>query len=117
MKRRVIKGVILGIIFIAALIISSLVLNRGAEDQIVDMGAASLPRISFNVDGKKVNTLFGYVNDMDVTAMRDTITPLETDGTLSMNLEANGQEISRIQYEVYSLNGEETYKQHAPGRI
>ncbi len=110
MKRRVIKGAILGVIFIAALIISSLVLNRGAEDEIVDMGAASLPRISFVVDGREVNTLFGYVNDMDVTAMRDTITPLEADGTLPMNLEADGNEISRIQYEVYSLNGEETYK-------
>ena len=38
MKRRVIKGVILGVIFIAALVISSFVLNRGVEDEIVDMG-------------------------------------------------------------------------------
>ena len=59
MKRRVIKGVILGVIFIAALVISSFVLNRGVEDEIVDMGAASLPRISFVVDGRDVNTLFG----------------------------------------------------------
>ena len=117
MKRRVIKGVILGVIFIAALVISSFVLNRGVEDEIVDMGAASLPRISFVVDGRDVNTLFGYVDDMDVTAMRDTITPLEADGTLPMNLEADGREISRIQYEVYSLNGEETYKTDEVGEI
>lgn len=117
MKRRVIKGVILGVIFIAALVISSFVLNRGVEDEIVDMGAASLPRISFVVDGRDVNTLFGYVDDMDVTAMRDTITPLEADGTLPVNLEADGREISRIQYEVYSLNGEETYKTDEVGEI
>ena len=117
MKRRVIKGVILGVIFIAALVISSFVLNRGVEDEIVDMGAASLPRISFVVDGRDVNTLFGYVDDMDVTAMRDTITPLEANGTLPMNLEADGREISRIQYEVYSLNGEETYKTDEVGEI
>ena len=110
MKRRVIKGVILGVIFIIALIVSSLVLNRGAEDEIVDIGAASLPRVSFLVDDREVNILFGYVNEMDITAMRDTITPLEENGTLQMNLKAGGQEVSRIQYEVYSLNGEETYK-------
>lgn len=110
MKRRVIKGVILGGIFIIALIVSSLVLNRGAEDEIVDIGAASLPRVSFLVDDREVNILFGYVNEMDITAMRDTITPLEENGTLQMNLKAGGQEVSRIQYEVYSLNGEETYK-------
>lgn len=110
MKRRVIKGVILGVIFIIALIVSSLVLNRGAEDEIVDIGAASLPRVSFLVDDREVNTLFGYVDEMDITAMRDTITPLEENGTLQMNLKADGQKVSRIQYEVYSLNGEETYK-------
>lgn len=110
MKRRVIKGVILGVIFIIALIVSSLVLNRGAEDEIVDIGAASLPRVSFLVDDREVNILFGYVNEMDITAMRDTITPLEENGTLQMNLKAGGQEVSRIQYEVYSLNGEETYR-------
>ena len=117
MKRRVIKGVILGVIFILALIVSSLVLNRGAEDEIVDIGAASLPRVSFIVDDREVNTLFGYVDEMDITAMRDTITPLEENGTLQMNLKAGGQEVSRIQYEVYSLNGEETYKTGEVGEI
>ena len=117
MKRRVIKGVILGVIFIIALIVSSLVLNRGAEDEIVDIGAASLPRVSFIVDDREVNTLFGYVGEMDITAMRDTITPLEENGTLQMNLKAGGQEVSRIQYEVYSLNGEETYKTGEVGEI
>ena len=52
MKRRVIKGVILGVIFIIALIVSSLVLKRGAEDEIVDIGAASLTRESFLVDDR-----------------------------------------------------------------
>ena len=110
MKRRVIKTGVLVIIFAAALVISSLVVNRGTEDEIIDMGFPTLPRISFAVDGKNVNTLFGYVDDMDITAMRDTITPLESDGSLSMNLEADGNKISGIKYEVYSLDGEETYK-------
>ena len=110
MTRRVIKIGVLVILFAAALVISSLVVNRGTEDEIIDMGSPTLPRISFVVDGKDVNTLFGYVDDMDITAMRDTITPLESDGSLSMNLEADGNKISGIRYEVYSLDGEETYK-------
>ena len=73
------------------------------------MGAPTLPRISFTVDGTEVNPLFGYVQDMDITAMRDTITPLETDGSLIMNIEADGREISDIRYEVYSLDGEDMY--------
>ena len=88
MKRRLIKAGVLVIIFAAALVISSLVINRGTEDEIVDMGAPTIPRISFLVNGNQVNPLSGYVKDMEIPAMRDTITPLGEDGTLVMSLEA-----------------------------
>lgn len=111
MKRRIIKAGVLVLIFAAALVISSLVINRGTEDEIVDMGAPTLPRISFMVKETGVNHLFGYVDDMDITAMRDTIIPLETDGSLTMNLEKDGSRIGGIRYEVYSLDGSEKYKE------
>lgn len=109
MKRKIIKAGVLIVVFIAALIISSMIINSGTDDEIVDMGAPTLPRISFMVDQREVNPLFGYVQDMDITAMRDTITPLNADGSLTMNIEKNGREISDIRYEVYSLDGEEKY--------
>ena len=109
MKRRVVKAGVLIAVFIAALVISSLVINSGTDDEIVDMGAPTLPRISFRIDGTEVNPLFGYVQDMDITAMRDTITPLNADGSLTMDIEADGREISDIRYEVYSLDGEDMY--------
>ncbi len=109
MKKRIIKAGVLIAVFIAALVISSLVINSGTEDEIVDMGAPTLPRISFTVDGTEVNPLFGYVQDMDITAMRDTITPLNADGSLTMNIEDDGNDISDIRYEVYSLDGEDMY--------
>ena len=109
MKRKIIKAGVLIVVFIAALIISSMIINSGTDDEIVDMGAPTLPRISFTVDQREVNPLFGYVQDMEITAMRDTITPLNADGSLTMNIEKNGREISDIRYEVYSLDGEEKY--------
>ena len=109
MKKRIIKAGVLIAVFIAALVISSLVINSGTEDEIVDMGAPTLPRISFTVDGTEVNPLFGYVQDMDITAVRDTITPLGADGSLTMNIEDDGNDISDIRYEVYSLDGEDMY--------
>ena len=99
------------IIFAAALVISSLVINRGTEDEIVDMGAPTVPRISFAVNGNRVNPLSGYTQDMDIPAMRDTITPLGEDGSLSMNLEEGRSTVSGIRYEVYSMDGEEKYKE------
>lgn len=109
MKKRLIKAAVLFVVFVAALVISSVIINSGTDDDIVNMGSPTLPRVSFTVDGREVNPLFGYVQDMDITAMRDTITPLDANGTLAMNIEANENEISGIRYEVYSLDGEDKY--------
>ena len=109
MKRRAIKAGVLIIVFIAALVISSMIINSGTDDEIVDMGAPTLPRVSFTVGEAEVNPLFGYEQDMDITAMRDTITPLNADGSLSVNIEENNNEITGIQYEVYSLDGQDKY--------
>ena len=79
MKRKLIKAGVLLVIFAVALVISSLVINRGTGDEIIDMGAPSLPRISFLLDDKQVNTLFGYVEEMEIPSMRDTIIPLGED--------------------------------------
>ena len=111
MKRRLIKAGVLAVIFAAALVISSLVINRGIGDEIVEMGAPTVPRISFLVEGNRVNPLSGYVQDMEIPAMRDTITPLSADGSLSMSLEEGRSAVSGIRYEVYSMDGEEKYKE------
>ena len=111
MKKKLIKVGVLVIIFAAALVISSFVINRGTEDAIVDLGAPTLPRISFFVDGKRVNPLSGYTQDMEIAAMRDTITPMGEDGTLSVNLEEGRGSVSGIRYEVYSMDGREKYSE------
>ena len=109
MKKRVIKIAALVVLFAAVLVISNVILNRGNDDQVVDMGDATLPRVSFMMGGQKINALSGYVDDMDIAAMRDTITPLESDGTLKMQIEKNDNQIREISYSVYSLDGTETY--------
>lgn len=111
MRRKIIKAGVLILIFFVALAVSSLVINRGKGDTIADMGAPSLPRISFLMNDTEVNPLFGYVRDMDITAVRDTVVPLQSDGSLTVKIEENGRQISKIAYEAYSLDGQEKYKQ------
>lgn len=96
--------------FLIAIIVSSLLTNRGTADLTVDLSQPTLPRISFTVQGKNVNALAGHVDEMDITAMRDTITPMEENGTLQMTVDADGNEIQEIHYEVYSLDGADIYK-------
>lgn len=113
MKKRWIKAGVLILVFIAALVISSLITNRGTDDSTISLGEPTLPRVSFDVEGKNVNALAGYVSEMDITAMRDTITPVGADGILNMEVERYGQKIDSIRYDAYSLNGEYTYLQDA----
>ena len=49
MKKKIMKAGILIVVFCAAVIISSLVINKDVSDEAADMGAASLPEISFYV--------------------------------------------------------------------
>lgn len=102
---------ILLLVFIAALFVSSLVTNRGTADQTVGLSDPTLPRISFVVENQVVNVLAGYTDEMDVTAMRDTITPVADHGKLTMNLQRNGNDIENISYEICSLDGETVYQQ------
>lgn len=101
-------GVLLGI-FVAALLISSLVTNRGTADRTVGISDPTLPRVSFVVKSQVVNPLAGYTDEMDITAMRDTITPVADNGKLTMNLQRNGNDIQNIRYEISSLDGETVY--------
>lgn len=48
MKKRVIKIAALVVLFAAVLVISNVILNRGNDDQVVDMGDATLPRVSYD---------------------------------------------------------------------
>ena len=114
MIKRIIKGIVLAVFFAGALLISNYVMNRGTDDKIMTMGEPTLPVVSFTVSGQEINLLSGYVDQMDVTAMRDTITPLESNGTLQAEIAENGNKISKISYKVYSLDGADTY---AEGKV
>ena len=70
MKKRLIKVGVLVAVFIATLVISSLIINSGTDDEIVDMGSPTLPRVSFTVGNTEVNPLFGYVQDMHASWRR-----------------------------------------------
>ncbi len=100
---------ILILIFLAAVIVSSLVMNKGTEDQTVSLGEPTLPVVSAIVDDNEVNMLAGYTTEMNITAMRDTITPVAATRTLQMNIYSYGKTITGISYEAYSLNGEDCY--------
>ncbi|MDO4313800.1 MAG: hypothetical protein Q4C52_12025 [Eubacteriales bacterium] len=105
MKKKVIHIGILAVIFVAAVIFFEYITSQGNDNMMADIGNATLPRVYFSVDGYGINPMNGYVDKMDVTTMRDGITPV-TNNQLVMNVEAEDREVSSIDYAVYTIDGE-----------
>ena len=108
MKKILARVGILGAIFVAAVVIFSILTSRQNADMTVDMGNASLPQIIFETEGYELNPLAGYTSEMDLTAMRDTLTPLDKDGNLTVRIKKNQKKIKDFSYTVYSLNVQKT---------
>ena len=106
MKRAIIKGVLLGVIFTLALMILSTVMNQGNTDMTTEMGEATYPVVSMFVDGHRVNSLHGYTDSMKTAYIRDTLQPVENNRKVNVRIDTYGREITEIAFEERRNNGE-----------
>lgn len=97
-------GVIL-IAFIGSLIGFSIFFNQGATDMTVDMAEATLPVVTIKKDGYDINEMHGYVNRMQESTIRDSITPIGEDRAVTFTIEKYGSRIQDISFEVRSADG------------
>lgn len=105
MKKIIFHGIICAVTFLTALVIISNLLNQGNTDMTEEMRPASLPLIYMNVDGERVNCLHGYRVLPQLSCLRDSITPLGDGRTLSFDIQKYGRSVSRIFFEVRSVEG------------
>lgn len=105
-KKRWIEAGILAVIFVVAVVIFSFLTNRGNENTTAGLDGASCPQVFFEVSDYNINYLEGYAKEMDVTTLRDTITPVIR-GRLNAQIDAGEGVVTGIDYEVYSLDGKE----------
>lgn len=108
-KKKLTDAGILILVFIAAVIGFSLYTNKGNANMTADMGAATYPQISFSYNGYTMNTLNGYAKAMDIPVMRDVVTPVLDQQVVGM-IETYDNQISSVEYIVYSLDGRQQLK-------
>lgn len=106
MKKTILTGIYLTAVFIAALFGISAVMNNGNTDMTTEMGAATLPIVTMNIDEYQVNRLHGYLGDMDISYLRDTVLPIGEDRNISFVIDAYEKTIDTVAFEVRSINGE-----------
>ena len=104
MKKVIIKVVVLLLVFVGALGIFSLTMNRGNKDLTITMAQATLPIMHFYNGTIQINELHGYVKEMDAVGMREDITPVGENRLLRMSIDTYGKKIDNIRYEVRSMD-------------
>lgn len=106
MKKAILKGVVLAIVFAAALVLLGRIMNQGNTDMTIEMSEASYPVVSLFTEGYQVNSLHGYAESMETAYLRDTIYPVGSDRKIDVRVDTYGNEIAGIAFEVRSINGE-----------
>lgn len=106
MKKKIIRLIVMIALFFGALITFSITMNQDNQDLTTTMPEASLPVLYFFHGDTQINELHGYVSPMDMTAMRDSITPIDDDWQLPLLIRTYGFRISGIRYEIRSMDGE-----------
>lgn len=106
MKKAVGKGIVFALTFLIVLAAAGRIMNQGNHDMTAEMPAAGFPVIYMLSDEACYNELHGYGQSMDTAYMRETITALDQDRSLLFAIETYGENLTRIAYEVRSVNGE-----------
>ncbi len=66
-----------------------------------EMTGTTLPVISFKSDGVTVNSVNGYVTELDPLLVRDTFVSLEGDNVISVMIDERGTDVRKLLYEIY----------------
>ena len=107
MKRTLQKAGILFLIFIAALVIYFVSARNTMEKEntvYTSMEEPSLPVVYTKLNGKEINCLHGYMQDMGNQAARDSISVLPENRELGIKITEYGNTITGIGYEVRNLS-------------
>lgn len=107
MKKWMIKVAVLLLIFLITLTGTALYLNREETENVRDFGLPTLPVAYMEVSGSVTNRMYGYLQEMDGTTVRQGITPLSTDRELTFQMNTYGKTINSVTYEVTSTDGTE----------
>lgn len=106
MNRNVIRYAVITIVFFISVIIFSVVLNQGNTDMTMEMSKASLPMASVLMDDYSINEMHGYVTRIEEATFRESITPIDDDRKLRLQIDLFGQEMKSLTFEVRSVDGE-----------
>lgn len=97
---------VLAAVFVVAILVFSKTLNHEPEDMTSEMEGAGLPVVYMMKNETRLSELHGYVSAMDAATMGEDITPLPEDNVLELEVDAYGNQLNGLSYEVRTIDGE-----------
>ena len=104
MKSIIKRVLILFAIFLASFIFFMIALNRHEVKNTKNMAEASLPVLFIKENDTLINRMHGYKQEIDEVTLRDNLTLLSADKTVTIAAKAYDNEIKSAAYQVTSLS-------------
>lgn len=108
MKKGIIKVFVLLFVFCGGIVGFGQITNHSNQDLTTEMADATLPLISLFVQNADewtaVNELHGYTSPMNAVYMRDTITPVNEERILPVEIRMYDRKVDGLSYEIRSLD-------------
>lgn len=102
MSKKLIKPLVLILVFIGALITFSILTNKDNTDMTSSMEEATLPVMSFRYNNQTINCLYGYTQEMQLNSATELLTPIGNDRKINIHIDTDGMTIDRITYQIRS---------------
>lgn len=106
MKKFLIRVLVLLMVFVGSTAVFAVVLNGETQVRTEDMAQSSLPLVYMVYKDVQMNPMHGYVKAMEVTGVRDTLTPISTEREVSIRIQTFGTKVDDIYFEVFTADGE-----------
>jgi hypothetical protein len=101
----IIRVIVLVTVFVLAVMVWSRVINQVTPDMASAMADSTFPLVNMNKDGTDFNCLHGYSREMDVSQIRQSITPLSSDRSITLRIQTFGAAVDSVAYEILTIDG------------
>lgn len=100
-RERAIQISVFGVIFIVSLVLWNYFLVGKNNQGVRETAQATLPMLTIETDGEKINQLHGYSSDIDASMLRDSLTPIDND---SFKVYTTSKGSEAVSYKLYNTD-------------
>lgn len=104
-RNTVLHILLLAVLFVGALAFFEYQINQSVPDSASSMSEFTFPLVYMRRGDVSFNCLSGYAQEMDVSCMRDCITPLSSDRRIGIRIQTFAAAVDSISYQVISRTG------------